>query len=60
MINRIIIVLILVPLAVILIALSVANREMMSLTIDPFNPGNPRFPTPPHSLSGSLLRLFSG
>ncbi|PSH67421.1 MULTISPECIES: LapA family protein [Phyllobacterium] len=41
MINRVIIVLILVPLAVILIALSVANRETVSLTIDPFNPGNP-------------------
>ena len=41
MINRIVIVLILVPLAVILIALSVANREAISFTIDPFNPGNP-------------------
>jgi uncharacterized integral membrane protein len=41
MINRIVIVLILVPLAVILIVLSVANREAISFTIDPFNPGNP-------------------
>jgi len=41
MINRIVIVLVLVPLAVILIALSVANREAISFTIDPFNPGNP-------------------
>lgn len=41
MINRVIVVLILVPLAIILIALSVANREIASFTIDPFNPGNP-------------------
>ena len=41
MITRIVIVLILVPLAVILISLSVANREAISFTIDPFNPGNP-------------------
>jgi len=41
MINRIVVVLVLVPLAVILIALSVANRNAVSLTIDPFNPGNP-------------------
>lgn len=41
MINRIVIVLVLVPLAVILIALSVANRGQATLTIDPFNPGNP-------------------
>ncbi len=41
MVNRIVVVLILLPLAVILIALSVANRQVVSLTIDPFNPGNP-------------------
>ncbi|MEK1851696.1 MAG: LapA family protein [Phyllobacterium sp.] len=41
MVNRIVIVLILVPLAIILIALSVANRAAVSFTIDPFNPGNP-------------------
>ncbi|MEN3432478.1 LapA family protein [Brucella melitensis] len=39
--KRIVTIVILVPLAVILIALSVANRASAILTIDPFNPGNP-------------------
>jgi uncharacterized integral membrane protein len=39
--KRIVAIVILVPLAVILIALSVANRATTILTIDPFNPGNP-------------------
>lgn len=30
-----------IPLAIILIALSVANRKAVFLTIDPFNPDNP-------------------
>ncbi|WP_367716312.1 lipopolysaccharide assembly protein LapA domain-containing protein [Nitratireductor sp. GISD-1A_MAKvit] len=41
MANRIILVLILVPLAVVIIALAVANRALVPFTIDPFNPGNP-------------------
>lgn len=41
MLNRIILVVILVPLAVVLITLSIANRGMTALTLDPFNPGNP-------------------
>jgi uncharacterized integral membrane protein len=41
MVNRVVVVLILVPLAFILIALSVANRGLVTFTIDPFNPGNP-------------------
>ncbi|MAS13864.1 MAG: DUF1049 domain-containing protein [Nitratireductor sp.] len=41
MANRIILVLVLVPLAVIIIALAVANRALVPFTIDPFNPGNP-------------------
>ena len=41
MVNRVVLVVILVPLAVILIALAVANREMVAFTVDPFNPGNP-------------------
>lgn len=41
MLNRLILVLILVPLAVILIALAVANRAPVLFTLDPFNPGNP-------------------
>ncbi|MBS4019945.1 MAG: DUF1049 domain-containing protein [Dechloromonas sp.] len=40
MLNRIIVVVILVPVAVVLIALAVANRQMTSFTLDPFNPGN--------------------
>ncbi len=30
-----------IPIAIILIALSVANRAPVTATIDPFNPGNP-------------------
>lgn len=41
MFNRIILTVILVPLAVILIALAVANRGPVVFTLDPFNPGNP-------------------
>jgi uncharacterized integral membrane protein len=41
MVNRIVLVLVFVPLAVILIALAVANRGMVAFTLDPFNPGNP-------------------
>jgi hypothetical protein len=41
MVNRFFLVVVLVPLAVVLIALAVANREMVAFTLDPFNPGNP-------------------
>lgn len=41
MVNRIILVVILVPVAVILIALAVANRGFVDFTLDPFHPGNP-------------------
>lgn len=41
MLNRVMIVVVFVPLAIILIALAVANRGMVSFTVDPFNPGNP-------------------
>lgn len=41
MINRIVLIAIVVPIAVVLVALAVANREPVALTIDPFNPGNP-------------------
>lgn len=40
MLNRIIVVVILVPIAVVLIALAVANRQLTTFTLDPFNPGN--------------------
>ncbi|MFK0683774.1 LapA family protein [Ochrobactrum sp. BD67] len=39
--KRIIAIFVLVPLAVVLIALSVANRASVQFTVDPFNPGNP-------------------
>lgn len=39
--RRLVTILILVPLAIILIALSVANRMSVTVTFDPFNPGNP-------------------
>lgn len=41
MFNRFMLIVVLVPLAVILIALAVANRELVAFTLDPFNPGNP-------------------
>ncbi|RVC41246.1 DUF1049 domain-containing protein, partial [Mesorhizobium sp. M4A.F.Ca.ET.090.04.2.1] len=41
MFNRFMLVVVFVPLAVVLIALAVANREPIAFTLDPFNPGNP-------------------
>ena len=41
MLNRIVTVLILVPVAVVLIALAVANRDLVPFTLDPFNRANP-------------------
>lgn len=41
MYNRIVLVVILIPVAIVLIALAVANRGMTAFTLDPFNPGNP-------------------
>ena len=41
MFGRLVSFIILLPLAVVLIALAVANRDAVLFTIDPFNPGNP-------------------
>lgn len=41
MLNRFILIAVFVPLAIILIALAVANRAPAAFTLDPFNPGNP-------------------
>ncbi|WP_144377188.1 DUF1049 domain-containing protein [Mesorhizobium amorphae] len=41
MFNRFAVIVIFVPLAIVLIALAVANRELVAFTLDPFNPGNP-------------------
>ncbi|TWG91316.1 putative integral membrane protein [Mesorhizobium sp. J18] len=41
MLNRLVVIVILVPVAIILIALAVANRTPVAFTLDPFNPGNP-------------------
>jgi uncharacterized integral membrane protein len=41
MYNRFLLIVVFVPLAVILIALAVANRGTAAFTLDPFNPGNP-------------------
>ncbi len=38
--SRLVAVLIVVPLAIILVALAVANRAPVALTFDPFNPGS--------------------
>jgi uncharacterized integral membrane protein len=41
MIKRIVTIIIIVPVAIVLIALAVANRGFVPFTLDPFNPGNP-------------------
>jgi len=41
MFNRFVLVVVFVPLAIILIALAVANRGPVAFTLDPFHPGNP-------------------
>src|SRR5688500_14811950 len=41
MLNRFMLIAVFVPLAIILIALAVANRGAASFTLDPFNPCNP-------------------
>lgn len=41
MLNRFMLIAVFVPLAIILIALAVANRAPAAFTVDPFNPGNP-------------------
>lgn len=41
MLNRFMLIVVFVPLAVILVALAVANRASVAFTLDPFNPGNP-------------------
>lgn len=41
MMQRIFTVLVVVPIAIVLIAVSVANRAPTIFTLDPFNPGNP-------------------
>jgi uncharacterized integral membrane protein len=41
MLTRFFLVVIVAPIAVILIALAVANRDLVPFTMDPFNPGNP-------------------
>ncbi len=41
MFNRFALVLVFVPLAIVLVALAVANRMPVAFTVDPFNPGNP-------------------
>lgn len=41
MAHRIVLVVVLVPLAVVIVALAVANRAPVAFTIDPFNPGSP-------------------
>ncbi|MGB7432167.1 MAG: LapA family protein [Ahrensia sp.] len=41
MLRRLITVLFVVPVAIVLIALSVANRQVVPVSLDVFNPGNP-------------------
>ncbi|GAA2837201.1 uncharacterized protein DUF1049 [Aminobacter aminovorans] len=41
MFNRFMLIVVFVPVAIVLIALAVANRASTAFTLDPFNPGNP-------------------
>jgi len=41
MLNRLLLIVVVVPLAIVLVAMAVANREIAPFTMDPFNPGNP-------------------
>lgn len=41
MVNRLLLIAVFVPLAIVLVALAVANRGATPFTLDPFNPGNP-------------------
>lgn len=41
MYNRFLLIAVFAPLAIVIIALAVANRELVAFTLDPFNPGNP-------------------
>jgi uncharacterized integral membrane protein len=41
MLNRLLLIVVFVPMAIVLVALAVANREPVALTFDPFHPGNP-------------------
>jgi uncharacterized integral membrane protein len=41
MLNRFLSIAVYIPLAIVLIALAVANRTPVDFTLDPFNPGNP-------------------
>lgn len=41
MLNRFVLIVIFVPIAIVLVALAVANRGGVAFTLDPFNPGNP-------------------
>jgi uncharacterized integral membrane protein len=40
MLTRFMLIVVFVPLAIVLIALAVANRGLTAFTLDPFNPGN--------------------
>ncbi|WP_159592137.1 LapA family protein [Chelativorans xinjiangense] len=64
MFNRIVIVLVFVPLAIVLIALAVANRASTAFTLDPFNPGNPgltvELPLFVYLFAALLIGMFVG
>jgi uncharacterized integral membrane protein len=41
MIKRLLTIIVIVPVAIVLVSLAVANRGSVPFTLDPFNPGNP-------------------
>lgn len=60
MLNKLITLLITLPLAIILIVLSVANRGPVAVTMDPINPGNPALTTSMPLFMLILLAVMMG
>lgn len=60
MLHRILLIVVVVPLAVLLIVLAVANRAMTPLTLDPFQPGNPGLTIELPLFVHLLLALIAG
>jgi len=60
MIRKIVSFLILVPLALVLVALSVANKESVTVSFDPFSAGSPAFALPAPLYLIAFVLLIAG
>lgn len=58
--RRAVTLVIIIPLAIVLVALAVANRGSVDLTFDPFNPGNPALTLSAPLFVLLFLALFLG